>query len=105
MKLSPTQSLGLLILISLSISGWFYGIYWKRVASGSLFTKEESVIIKLQHQIEVLSEKNAELTAEITLLKNPDAEIETTSENESAPLSGGVTAPFEKIELPKKNRF
>jgi cell division protein FtsB len=105
MKLSPAQSLGLLILMSLSISGWFYGVYWKRVASGSLFTKEETVIIKLQNQIEVLTENNAELTDQVNRLRNPDGMPENAEANEATPISGGVTAPFEKVELPKKSRF
>ncbi|MDF1824648.1 MAG: hypothetical protein P1U68_08395 [Verrucomicrobiales bacterium] len=104
MKLTPIQSLGVLILISLSISGWFYGVYWKRVASGSLFTKEESVMIRLQDQIEVLTEKNTELTNQLRRLKNPD-DPEVAEEKDAAPISGGVTAPFEKVELPKKNRL
>ncbi len=105
MKLSPAQSLGLLILLGLSISGWFYGVYWKRVSSGNLFTGDEQIIIRLQDQIEVLTEKNEELTEEILRLQNLDGEPETAEAKKGAPISGEVTAPFEKIELPKKSRF
>lgn len=61
MQLTPAQSLLLLVLTGLAISGWLYGLHWKRIASGDTFTKEEKVMIRLQDQIAVLTEKNAEL--------------------------------------------
>lgn len=102
MKVSPAQSLALLILLGLSVSGWLYGIYWKRVASGSVFTKEEKVMIQLQDQIQVLTDKNAELNARISELSNPGGETAITAKEKPAPVTPGVTAPFEKIELPRK---
>jgi len=102
MKLSPTQSLAFLFLLGLSVSGWLYGIYWKRVASGNVFTKEEKVMIQLQDQIQVLTDKNAELNEQISSLYNPDSESENTAAKQAAPVTPGVTAPFEKIELPRK---
>ena len=105
MNLSPAQSLILLVLVGLSISGWFYGVYWKRVADGSIFTKEEKVIFQLQDQIEVLTTKNQELSEAISKLKDPDGEFEVTPKNQTAPVTPGVLAPFEKVELPKKSRF
>lgn len=102
MNLSPAQSLGLLLLVALSVTGWFYGIYWKRVASGTLFTKDEKVIVQLQDQIRVLSEKNAALNETIHRLTNPDAEQEEAKAKEEAAITPGVLAPFEKVELPKK---
>ncbi|MDF1659532.1 MAG: hypothetical protein P1U58_18085 [Verrucomicrobiales bacterium] len=102
MKLSPAQSLVLLVLVGLSLSGWFYGVYWKRVASGSIFTREEKFIIRLQDQIQVLTEKNVELNEQISRLNNPNGESEEAAEKLNAPVTPGVTAPFEKIELPRK---
>ncbi|MEM1443614.1 MAG: hypothetical protein AAGF67_14810 [Verrucomicrobiota bacterium] len=102
MNLSPVQSLGLLVLVGLAISGWLYGIHWKRVASGTSFTREEKIIFQLQDQIEVLNEKNSELSEEIAQLKNPDGFGEEEVKVKTAPIDPGVTAPFEKIELPKK---
>ena len=105
MNLSPAQSLVLLILAGLSISGWFYGIHWKRVADGSVFTREEKVLIRLQDQIDVLTTKNQELNETISKLKNPESEPEKTPKEQAAPVTPGVLAPFEKVELPKKSRF
>ncbi len=105
MNLSPAQSLILLVLAGLSISGWFYGIYWKRVADGSVFTKEEKIMIQLQDQINVLNDKNEELNETISKLRDPDGSSEVTPKNQDAPVTPGVLAPFEKVELPKKSRF
>ncbi|MEM6916180.1 MAG: hypothetical protein AAF491_06390 [Verrucomicrobiota bacterium] len=102
MNLSPVQSFVLLLLIGLALAGWLYGIYWKRVASGASFTKEEKVMIQLQDQINALHEKNSRLSEEIALLKNPDGFAEEPPEAKPTPIDPGVTAPFEKIELPKK---
>jgi len=59
---------GMLTLISLaighfSISGWLYGLHWKRVAEGTGFTKQEQILVRLQDQIETLTEKNEQLNA------------------------------------------
>lgn len=102
MNLSPAQSLGLLLLVGLSVTGWFYGIYWKRVASGTLFTKEERVMVQLHDQIRILTEKNTELNETIHRLTNPDAELEAAKTKEEAAITPGVLAPFEKVELPRK---
>ncbi|MCG8600746.1 MAG: hypothetical protein MI807_11435 [Verrucomicrobiales bacterium] len=61
MKFTPVQSLLFLILLGLSIAGWIYGFHWKRVGTGSSFTKEERMLIDLQDQIAILTEKNVEL--------------------------------------------
>ena len=61
MKLSPVQNLLFLVLLGLAVAGWIYGVHWKRIASGGSFTKEERMMISLQDQIAVLSEKNEEL--------------------------------------------
>ncbi len=60
-NLTPVQSLVLLVLVGIAVSGWFYGVYWKRVASGSLFSPDEKVLIQLQDQISALHDQNARL--------------------------------------------
>jgi hypothetical protein len=70
-NLTPVQSLILLILIGGAISGWFYGVYWKRVASGSLFSPDEKVLIQLQDQISTLHEQNANLHERLAELAHP----------------------------------
>lgn len=60
-SLTPAQSLALLLLVGLSAAGWFYGVHWKRVASGDLFTADEKHIIRLQEQIDSLTKENESL--------------------------------------------
>lgn len=72
MKLSPVQSLLFLLLFGLTIAGWMYGLHWKQIANGSSFTKEERMMISLQDQITVLTEKNAELVAELRKTEKKD---------------------------------
>lgn len=74
MKLSPSQSLALLILVGVAISGWLYGIHWKKVASGSSFNIEEKLVIQLQDQIRALSEENGKLASTLSELENPQTE-------------------------------
>ena len=64
-SLSPAHSLVLLLLVGLAISGWFYGIHWKRVASGVLFSSEEKLMIRLQDQIRSLTETNVSLNEQL----------------------------------------
>lgn len=64
-SLTPGQSLVLLILCGLAVSGWLYGIHWKRVASGDLFSSDEKLMIRLQDQIRSLSETNANLNEQL----------------------------------------
>ncbi len=73
-NLTPGQSLVLLILIGIAVSGWFYGVYWKRVASGSLFSPDEKVLIQLQDQISALHDQNAGLQEKIKELTPAEAE-------------------------------
>ncbi len=58
----------LLLLGAAAVSGWLYGIHWKRIASGAAFSKSEKLIIQLQDQIDVLTEQNGELTKRVTEL-------------------------------------
>ena len=94
MQLTPVQSLVFLVLIGLSISGWMYGVHWKRIASGSTFTKEERVMISLQDQISVLTEKNEEL----------NKALKEAQGNESSEDPGVQYSPrsSEAVELPEK---
>ncbi len=73
-NLTPGQSLALLILVGIAVSGWFYGVYWKRVASGSLFSPDEKVLIQLQDQISVLHDQNAAMHDKIRELTPEDGE-------------------------------
>ena len=59
--LSPIQSLVLLVLAGLAIAGWCYGLHWKRVVAGELFSSDELMMVRLQDQIDALSEENATL--------------------------------------------
>lgn len=66
--LNPIQSLFLLVLIGIAIGGWLYGLHWKRVASGDLFTADEKMTIRLQDQIQELGKSNAALNERIKAL-------------------------------------
>lgn len=89
MSLTPLQSLILLALVGLAISGWLYGLHWKRIATGDSFTKEEKVMFLLQDQIEVLTKKNQELNTVISKLESElEGETgESPQSSESAPQS------------------
>jgi len=73
-NLSPGQTLVFLLLVGLAISGWLYGVHWKRTASGDLFTQEEMLIVHLQDQIQVLTEDNGKLNATIAELMEEDGD-------------------------------
>jgi hypothetical protein len=89
-SLTPAQSLVLLILFGLAISGWLYGIHWKRVASGDLFSSDEKLMIRLQDQISTLSETNANL----------NEQLKAYADEEVAPKEGEpVTVPA--LEVPQ----
>lgn len=63
--LTPLQSLIFLVTLGAAIGGWSYGIHWKRVASGSLFTNDEKMMISLRDQIEALEKDNASLRQQL----------------------------------------
>lgn len=92
MQLTPVQSLVFLVLTGLSISGWIYGIHWKRIASGSTFTKEERIMISLQDQISVLTEKNEELNEALKKIQG-DESPEAAKALPSPRTSGAVELP------------
>tara|TARA_R110000850_G_scaffold239282_3_gene364103 strand:+ start:1319 stop:1588 length:270 start_codon:yes stop_codon:yes gene_type:complete len=87
MKLSPGQSLVLLILIGLALSGWLYGIHWKRIANGSGFSDDERLIIQLQDQIRTLTEANAALNGIIHDAENRAPTPPDLPEKSSLPSS------------------
>lgn len=91
-SLTPGQSLVLLILCGVALSGWLYGIHWKRVASGDLFSSDEKLMIRLQDQIRSLSETNANLNEK---LKAYAAEEDVSGETASSanPEAGKAPAP------------
>lgn len=92
-SLSPVQSLVFLLCIGVAIAGWSYGIHWKRVASGSLFSTDEKLLISLRDQIEALEKNNASLREQ---LKQPPTDPEPTGAGEGpavpAPPNGTAEA-------------
>ena len=89
-SLSPAQSLILLLLVGVAIAGWAYGLHWKRVASGDLFTSDETLMIRLQDQIDTLTEENKVLHDR---LRERDGEPETGA-------AQNVPQPTEPVTLP-----
>ena len=47
-RISPLQILAFLVLAALAVSGWVYGLRWKRVALGDEPTQMEALLIDLQ---------------------------------------------------------
>jgi hypothetical protein len=74
MKLTPGQSLVLLLLIGGGVSGWLYGVHWKKIANGDGFSQEEKLIIQLQDQIRTLSDQNAQLIGKLHDLQADEPE-------------------------------
>lgn len=58
-----------LLLAGAALSGWLYGLHWERVASGELFTRDESTIIRLQEQIDSLEKENERLSLRLRSLE------------------------------------
>lgn len=84
--LTPAQSLVLLVLVGLAISGWLYGIHWKRVAVGDLFSKDERLMIRLQDQIRTLTETNANLNEQLKAQTDTAEGTDVTETPEPVPL-------------------
>ncbi len=87
------------------MAGWGYGVHWKRVASGDLFTADERMMIRLQDQIGALSDENEHLHARIRELEGePGEESESPAIDIGAPALPGNTvspllpAPPQRIE-------
>lgn len=93
--LTPVQSLLFLILAGATIAGWAYGLHWKRIASGDLFTSDEQLMIRLQDQISALSEENESLHKRIRELGGSELETDPSQIAES-------TGPLELPVLPSQ---
>ncbi len=98
--LSPAQSLLFLALAGLAVGGWLYGLHWKRVASGDLFSSDERLMIRLQDQIETLVAENERLREQA----NPDEDAADAPEPPPEappgllPAAPELPAPPQKIE-------
>jgi len=80
----------------MAIAGWLYGIHWKRVAAGDLFSSDEKMMIRLQDQIQSLTEENEALHKRIgSLTGEPEPEVAPAAEITPAPVLPG---PPQKIE-------
>ena len=88
-SLSPVQSLLILGLVGAAISGWFYGLHWKQVASGELFSPDEKLMIRLQDQISTLTEENRILHNHIRELGGDPPEPE---KDETPPAADAIPA-------------
>ena len=80
---SPAQSLILLAVAGIAAAGWAYGVHWKRVASGDLFSADERLIVQLQDQI-------GALTREVEALRGRLRELEGGGEPEPAAVDLGT---------------
>jgi hypothetical protein len=96
--LTPVQSLVLLLLAGFGLAGWIYGVHWKRVASGDLFTGDEKHIIRLQDQIERLTQENDSL--HLRLRKLESGEEPAPSSASSAASVPAVPAVPDPVVLP-----
>ena len=98
MKLTPGQSLALLVLIGIAAAGRHYGIHWKKIASGDAFSQDEKLLIQLQDQIRTLSEKNAALVKQVNGLQKEAAvagEVDEPGALEYATPETSDSAPAE----------
>lgn len=82
MKHTPGQSLALLVLVGIAMAGWLYGIHWKKIASGDAFSQDEKLLIQLQEQIRILSQKNTALAEQVNELQKVAA-LEDVEESET----------------------
>lgn len=89
---TPLQSLVLLILGALAVAGWLYGIHWKRVAEGDLFTSDEKLMIRLQDQIQSLTRENEALHHRLGALTGESASEASPAPN-NPPDAGIAPAP------------
>lgn len=66
-NIHPGFLLFVLLLTSLAVSGWLYGLHWKQVALGEKFSPVEKQLILFQNQIEALTAENDRLAKMINL--------------------------------------
>lgn len=95
MKLTPGQSLALLVLIGIAVAGWLYGVHWKKIASGDAFSQDEKLLIQLQDQIRTLSEKNAALVKQVNELQKEETVDEEAEAPDNATPETSYSAPAE----------
>jgi hypothetical protein len=72
---SELQILAFLLLTGFGAGGWFYGLHWKRVASGDLFTNDERLLVRLQDQIEALTKENEALHLRLRRLEGGGGDV------------------------------
>jgi len=72
MESKPVRSLVFVLLGALALSGWLYGVHWKKVAGGSSFSEDEQFLVRLLDQIEALNKRNEELNAEVVELRGDE---------------------------------
>lgn len=95
MKATPElQILALLLLAGFGAGGWFYGLHWKRVASGDLFTNDERLLVRLQDQIEALTKENKALHLRLRRLEGGGGDV-VPAADEPAPA-----VPAAPVALP-----
>ena len=103
-SLTPAQSLVILLLVALAISGWLYGVHWKRVASGDLFSSDDKLMIRLQDQIRSLTETNASLSERLKSYageSSEEAEGPVPGQDPASPLRGdGMPEPESPGQVP-----
>jgi len=101
---SPSRSLLFLTLLGLATAGWFYGLHWKRVASGDLFSSDEALMIRLQDQITALSIENQTLQQRLRELRGNEAAgagVDPTADPTGGVGSTSPTQPPDSPSLPK----
>ena len=82
MKLTPGQSLALLVLVGIATAGWLNATHRKKSATGDAFSQDEKLLIQLQEQIRILSQKNTALAEQVNELQKVAA-VEDVEESEA----------------------
>ncbi len=96
---SPTTLLVHLLLAGLAMAGWAYGLHWKRVASGDLFSADEKLLFRFQDQIEILESELATLRDRLQELEGePAPGPEDDGDAPQPALGPSLPTPPQKIE-------
>ena|GEM_PF-713620 len=74
-----------LLLGGAGVTGWLYGLHWKRIATGNQFTKQEDVLLRLYDQVDLLTEENRKLARELSELERERAGEEDPAVKYAAP--------------------
>jgi hypothetical protein len=109
--LTPLQSLLLLALAGTAVAGWAWGLHWRRVATGDLFSADERLIFQFQDQIEALNRETESLRQRLRELEGePEAEPrdstaapvfpanDSEEEGGASPVRPVLPAPPQRIE-------